>query len=251
MVVEYSSGMVVVTDDASSQVITLTVAGTTEEDDFIALERVHLIVQPLADAVQIGEMLIVSNYGDATYVGSPLPDGTMATIRIGLPPDAAQVAFESGELGDRFVEIAGGVADTQGVAPGRSVDQIVLSYNLPPQRDAWTLEYEFPYPVNALNVPTTELRSLAGPAFTARVIRDGNASACPKATTTVPAKRPAGTFQSPIVSRPAAMSASAARDVRFGPSRSGTWRARIRVATTTTENTRKTEPAPSRPSCRA
>jgi hypothetical protein len=150
--VEYSSGMVVVTDEALSQSITLTVAGTTEDDDFIALERVHLIVQPLADAVQVGEMLIISNYGDAAYSGSPLPDGTMATIRITLPTDAAQVAFESGELGERFIEIAGGVADTQSVAPGRSVDQIVLSYNLPPRDDSWTLEYEFSYPVNALNV---------------------------------------------------------------------------------------------------
>jgi hypothetical protein len=150
--VEYSSGMVVVTDEALSQSITLTIAGLTEDDDFIVLERVHLIVQPIAEAVQVGEMLIVSNYGDAAYVGTPLPDGTLATIRIGLPANATDVVFEEGELGGRFVEMAGGVADTQSVAPGRSVDQIVLSYNLPPQGDTWTLEYEFPYPVSALNV---------------------------------------------------------------------------------------------------
>jgi len=150
--VEYSSGMLVVTDIDPAQTVTLNIAGTTEDDSFIVLERVHLIVQPLADAVQIGEMLILSNYGDAGYVGSSLPDGTVATIRVQLPPDAEQVSFESGELGERFVEIEGGIADTRSVPPGRSVDQIVFSYILPAQTDSWTLEYEFEYPVNALNV---------------------------------------------------------------------------------------------------
>ena len=87
--------------------------------------------------------------------------------------------------------------------------------------------------------------------FSTSFMSDGNASACPKATTTVPRKSPAGTFQSPIVKSPAAISVSAIRDVRFGPRRSGTRRARTRVATTTSEKRRKTEPAPSRPRSRA
>jgi hypothetical protein len=98
--------------------------------------------------------------------------------------------------------------------------------------------------VNALNVPTIELRSLAGPEFTASVMSDGKASACPNPTTTVPRKSPAGTFQRPIRKSPAAMHVSAIRAVSLGPSRSGTRRATTRVATTTIANTRKDRAGP-------
>ena len=150
--VEYSSRMLVFEEGTPTQTITLTVADSTDDDAGIVIERAHLIIRSLQEAVQIEQMAIVSNLCDATYVGAPVNGGAMATLRFFLPPDATQVDFESGALGDRFIEIEGGVADTLPVPPGESVEQIVMSYNLPAQDGPWTLEYHFPYPVKALNV---------------------------------------------------------------------------------------------------
>ena len=150
--VEYSSGMLVFEEGTPTQTVTLTIADSTDDDAGIVIERAHLIIRPLQEAVQIGQMAIISNLGDATYVGIPADGRAMATLRFFLPPDAAQVSFESGALGERFIEIEGGVADTHPVPPGESVEQIVISYNLPAQDGPWTVEYRFPYPVKALNV---------------------------------------------------------------------------------------------------
>src|SRR5262249_6728954 len=65
---------------------------------------------------------------------------------------------------------SGPTAQTTNTPPYPTADAIAPRVRAPTRK---------PSSVKALNVPTTELRSLAGPAFTASVIRDGNASACP------------------------------------------------------------------------
>jgi len=124
----------------------------TSDDSDIELERVHLIIRILPEGVQVGQMAQISNLGDKVYVGQEDAAGRRPTLRFPLPPNAANIEFEDGILGERFLEMDGGVADTWSVLPGRSVGQVVFSYLLPASGEAWNLDYQFAYPVRAINV---------------------------------------------------------------------------------------------------
>ena len=150
--VEYSSGMLIINGEMPAQDVTLIVAETTEDDAGIVIERMHLIVTPTQGGLEIGEMLIISNYSTEAFVGTTLDSGVTVAVRLPLPPSAEQVTMESGAIGDRFVEVDGGIATTYAVPPGESVDQTVMSYYLPASGASPTVAYDLPYPVKALNV---------------------------------------------------------------------------------------------------
>ncbi|MGQ9667440.1 MAG: carboxypeptidase-like regulatory domain-containing protein [Anaerolineae bacterium] len=151
--VAYATDMLTLTTTAPQQTVRLDIYETTDDDAGIVIERAHLIISPLAEGVQIGQMFILSNTGDKTFVGKPLQEGGQpATFRLYLPKGAEQITFDAGELGERFLSTPDGVADTLPIPPGQSTAQVVLSYTLPPQGNPWSMEYTFYYPVKNLNV---------------------------------------------------------------------------------------------------
>jgi len=149
---EFSSGMLTFNEGQTSLDVVLTVTEATDDDAGIVIERTHLIVTVTNEGVQVTDMEQISNLSGAAYAGVFGPNGTATTLRFYLPPGASDVAIDEGNQPGRFVQIEGGIADTQPVPPGQSVEQIIFSYNLPAQRSTWTLEQRFAYPVKALNV---------------------------------------------------------------------------------------------------
>lgn len=151
--VAYATDMLTLTTTAPQQTVRLDIYETTDDDAGIVIERAHLIISPQAEGVQIGQMFILSNTGDKTFVGKPLQEGGQpATFRLYLPKGAEQITFDAGELRERFLSTPDGVADTLPIPPGQSTAQVVLSYTLPPQGNPWSMEYTFYYPVKNLNV---------------------------------------------------------------------------------------------------
>lgn len=151
--VAYTSDMISLTADAPQKAVRLEVYETTDDDSGIVIERAHLIISPLDGGVQVGQMFILSNAGDKTFIGKPLQEGGQpVTFRMYLPKGADQLTFDAGELGERFISVPDGVADTMPIPPGQSSAQVVLSYTLPPQGSPWSMDYTFYYPVKKLNV---------------------------------------------------------------------------------------------------
>jgi hypothetical protein len=55
----------------------------------------------------------------------------LPVLHFTLPPTASDLQFHDGELGDRYVAVAGGFGDLRAVLPGKSSYQILFAYDLP------------------------------------------------------------------------------------------------------------------------
>lgn len=150
--VEYPSGMITLKTGQTSQTVPLQVFDTTEDGSGIAIERAHVIVRPTDAGVTVSEMIAISNSGKGAYVGKAAGADPATTLRFYLPTGYTDLGFDAGTLGERFLPLADGFADTQPVRPGVGVDQIIFSYLLPGQKSAWTMQYRLAYPTKALNI---------------------------------------------------------------------------------------------------
>jgi len=153
---EYYSDMITFPVSQTAQSIALHIYESSDDDSGLVIERTHLIVRITAEAVSVDTMVVMSNNGKTTFAGKKTAAGKPATVLLTVPAGATALTFQDAALGDRFVAVEGGVADTQPVPPGQGTAQIVYSYNLPGQKGPWTLEYRLPYAAKAFNVLLAE-----------------------------------------------------------------------------------------------
>lgn len=131
----------------STLAATITVYETTEDDSGIKLDSVHLIAQSFGQALRVSEIHLFGNSGDRTYVGQVGEGGQAETIEVPMPQNAVGLAFQEGTPEDRFVEVGGGMRDTEPVVPGTETSLVVFSYHLMVTGDTVSLERSFAYPV--------------------------------------------------------------------------------------------------------
>ena len=145
----YSSDVSLAEPGATSISLNIPVYDTTTTTGSLSVDRMHIFLDfSNPGTVQVVELFIISNLGDETIVASQ-PGG--AVLQFALPVGAANLQFDSGALGQRYVEIPGGFGDTLPVQPGRGEYQVLFSYDLP-YTNKLTLEHPLNYPVNALVV---------------------------------------------------------------------------------------------------
>ena len=136
----------------TSLAATLPVYETTTDDGTIRLDSVHMIAESFGQVLRITEIHLFGNSGDRTYVGADSSGVQSATLFIPLPADAVGLAFGQDTPPGRFVEVEGGLMDTQPVPPGQEASLAFFSYHLPVSGDTVPLERRFAYPVTTLNV---------------------------------------------------------------------------------------------------
>jgi hypothetical protein len=102
--------------------------------------------------LRVSEIHLFGNAGDRTYVGLPGEDGSLGTVAIPLPENAVGIAFEQENSAERFVEVGGGIIDTQPVPPGQETSMVFFSYHLPVMGDTVPLERSFSYPLAHMNL---------------------------------------------------------------------------------------------------
>jgi hypothetical protein len=106
---------------------------------------------------------LIGNLGDRTYVGAQEGTDPGTTVFVPLPDGAVGVSFGESVPADRFVEVDGGLRDTEPVPPGRETSLIFFSYHLMATGDPVPFERSFAYPLDILNVlaaqPGLTLRS--------------------------------------------------------------------------------------------
>jgi len=146
----YQSEVVQLGAETTYLELTIQVYETTTSDESLVIDRLHLLADfPSPDYIQIVEIYIMSNLGDATVV-SAIPGE--ATVSFPLPADAESIEFENGALGQRYLQTEDGFGDTAGIPPGSGVYQVLVYYKLPVKRNRLTFSQEMRYPVQAVIV---------------------------------------------------------------------------------------------------
>jgi len=148
----YRSEITEFAPDASELGLHVQIFDTTADDSGLYIDRIHVLVEfPEPDLLQIVEILIFSNNGEATVVaGSP----DQPTVSFPLPEGATAIEFEDGVLGQRYLKTQDGFGDTVNIPPGSGVYQVLVSYTLPYQGNKLDFAQTINYPVGAVVVMT-------------------------------------------------------------------------------------------------
>ncbi len=128
----YGSDVVSVDPATPNLNLQITVYDPTTDVSVLTTDRVHMLFDfSTPDVVNVVEVFIISNPTTQT-VAAATPDGTVVTFP--LPEGYTNLQFQDGELGDRYVEVTQGFADTVAVPPGSGQYQVVFAYQLPYDR---------------------------------------------------------------------------------------------------------------------
>jgi mono/diheme cytochrome c family protein len=126
----------------------LSKTGLTPDISGLSADRLHVILEFTQPGVlQVGEVVIITNTQNKMVV--PSKTGA-AVLNYDLPPGAANLRFQDGALGDRFIQTDKGFGDTQSIPPGSGY-QAVFAYNLPYDRQTAITLY-VPVPVQQMVV---------------------------------------------------------------------------------------------------
>ncbi|MFQ6014905.1 MAG: hypothetical protein ACE5NP_05635 [Anaerolineae bacterium] len=150
--VRYATDFVTFPEGEKSLSLPLTVYELTADDQWLRLERVHIIADLRTRNLVVGEFYLFNNVGDRTYIGGrDVAEGEgKAILEFTLPQDATDLRFRNPELADAAVQTEGGLAFTLPLPPGPS--EVLFSYVLPFEPPAFNFERTLDYLVEDLNV---------------------------------------------------------------------------------------------------
>jgi mono/diheme cytochrome c family protein len=134
---EYASGTypsdIATVDPATPNLqLQITIYDTTTDTSALTTDRLHIVFD-FSDPqnVQVMEVFIISNPSELAVV-APTQDGTVVTFP--LPHGYSNLQFQDGELGDRYVKVGQGFADTATVNPGVGDYTIIFAFEMPYNR---------------------------------------------------------------------------------------------------------------------
>ena len=127
--ITYNSDFVVYDGTTTEFDLPLTMYDTTTDVSFISADRVHLFFEFISsDIIQIIEIYIISNSSNMAVI--PAGEGQSVQDYI-LPEGAANLTFESGSIGNPFIQKDNGFGDPSTVLPGPSTYQLMYAFQLP------------------------------------------------------------------------------------------------------------------------
>jgi mono/diheme cytochrome c family protein len=120
---------------------------SSQEVEDLHADVVNLVFNFTSEGqVQVIQQAVLSNNG--TKAAAPGSDGA-PLLYYELPPDAANILFESGQAGDRYFFNEDGFGDIRAVLPGNASYQLLFAYDLPYERD---LAVELPLQFSTANL---------------------------------------------------------------------------------------------------
>jgi hypothetical protein len=130
--VVYGSDLAVAEEGKTSLELPLQIYDSTTDSSSLSVDRLHYFFEFVDDTtLRVLELYIISNPGNKTVV--PTKEGT-PVLSFQLPQGAANLQFEDGVLGDRYVQTPDGFGDTVPVRPGSGNYQVLYSYEMPYDR---------------------------------------------------------------------------------------------------------------------
>jgi mono/diheme cytochrome c family protein len=162
----YGSDVSVAPEAATSLILPVTVYDSTTDTSKLVIDRMHIFFDfSTPDFVQVVELYIISNPTSLAII-SEEPNGPV--LSFSLPENAQDLQFQDGSLGERYIEIPGGFADTLTVRPGSGEYQVLFAYNLPYNRSL-NFKRSFNLPASAVVV----LMPDAGVKIKSDMLQDG------------------------------------------------------------------------------
>ena len=159
--IRYSSAILNFSPEGTPLDAPLSVYETTTDPSGVGISRLHWIIDTQPGAVMVGEVFSFGNQADRTYVGQPIAEvDAPVTVAMAIPPDAQELTFENGALGERFLQVGALVYDTTPVLPGADSRQIIMRYLLPHQGREFEFSQEFQYPVGQMTLLIAEVPQL-------------------------------------------------------------------------------------------
>lgn len=148
----YRSDVTEVGAESAALDLQVEIYGTTTNQSGLFIDRTHIFIDfPEAELVQIGEMFVLSNFGDRTIV-APAPGEPVVSFP--LPEGADNLSFQNGVLGDRFIETEDGFGDTASIPPGSGVYQVMVFYDLSYPKSRLTFNQDLTLPVGSVIIMT-------------------------------------------------------------------------------------------------
>ncbi len=115
---------------------------TTSDTSALRADRLHIFFDfSGSEIVQVVELFILNNTGNQVIVPG---EGGAGVVEYRLPAGAANLQFDQGVLGERYIQTDQGFIDTASIGPG-SGQQILFAYDLPFSRK---MSLEIPIPMN-------------------------------------------------------------------------------------------------------
>jgi hypothetical protein len=122
-------------------------AGDGQAPSDIVVTQLHFFVTRGEGTLQVIEYYLIGNTGKETYEGVEHPQtGERVTVSFTLPEGAEALRFDGPGLGERFVEVEGGFADTEPIPPGMATVEVLFTYRLP-YREGMQVARVFEVPV--------------------------------------------------------------------------------------------------------
>jgi hypothetical protein len=138
--------------EGATRSASIAVYETTDDDSGVRLDSIHMIAESFGQVLRISEIHLFGSSGDRTYIGTDGDGGQRSTLYIPLPQGAVGLAFGEDIPEDRYVEVEGGLMDTEPVPPGSESSLTFFSYHLVVSGETIPLERSFAYPVTSLNL---------------------------------------------------------------------------------------------------
>lgn len=127
--VAFNSNVVVVEAGVTAYTLSIEIYDTTADTSRLVIDRLHLFLEPVEnEVVRVIELVIISNPG--TLAIAPIRADAPALTFL-LPQGAANLEFQDGELGGRYVATPGGFGDLSLIYPGQMSYQLMFAYELP------------------------------------------------------------------------------------------------------------------------
>lgn len=128
----YGSDIASVDPENPDLKLQITIYDSTMDPSVLTTDRVHIFLDfSNPETVQVMEVFIISNPTNLAVV-SPSEDGIVVTFP--LPEGYTNLQFQDGELGNRYVEVDQGFADTMPVKPGVGEYQVIFAFQMPYNR---------------------------------------------------------------------------------------------------------------------
>ncbi len=128
----YGSQMTAAEQDNGTVELPIQVYDTTTDASVLSVDRLHFFFEFLdQNTVRVVELYVISNPTEKTVMASG--EGEPVT-RYTLPEGAANLQFQDGELGGRYIKTDNGFGDTVSIQPGAGNYQLLFSYEMPYQR---------------------------------------------------------------------------------------------------------------------
>jgi mono/diheme cytochrome c family protein len=143
----YASNVATSSTETGSISLSIHAYETTTDQSSLFIDRLHIFFDYSEPGiVQVIELYIISNSGRQTVVG----EGEGApVVTFPLPEGATNLQFQEGELGQRYLPVSEGFADTIPVRPAFGEYQVLFGYELPYDRQL-ELVHSFSMPVDAV-----------------------------------------------------------------------------------------------------